>query len=93
MKIGTSIVMLNHDTRLYPHHIDDSKLYDFSAPAAEITRHPSDPKVWGLRNLTQEKWVSTGPDGTVKDVPPGRSVTLASGTKVNFGKNQAEIRY
>lgn len=87
-----AIVMLNHDTRLFPHHVDDQKLYDFSQPVAEVTRHPTDPRIWGLKNLSDEKWVCTTAEGTVKDVPPGRSVTLVVGTKIHFGKTEGAIR-
>lgn len=92
IRIGRGIVMLNHDTRLFPHHIDDQKPYDFSQAVAEVTSHPSDPRIWGLKNLGNEKWVSTMADGTVKDVEPGRSVTLSVGTKIHFGRSEGEIR-
>lgn len=92
IRIGRGIVMLNHDTRLFPHHVDDQKPYDFSRAVAEVTRHPSDPRVWGLKNVTNEKWVSTMTDGTVKDVDPGRSVTMGVGTKIHFGRSEGEIR-
>jgi serine/threonine protein kinase len=92
IRIGRNIVMLNHDTKLYPHHIDEAKLYDFSTSVAEVNRHPTDPKIWGLKNLSGEKWVCTIDEGAVKDVEPGRSVTLAVGTKINFGKTEGEIR-
>lgn len=92
IRIGRNIVMLNHDTRLFLHHVDDQKMYDFSKPVAEVTQHPKDPSIWGLQNLSDEKWVSTTADGTVKDVEPGRSVTLAVGTNINFGKTEGEIR-
>jgi hypothetical protein len=87
-----TVVMLNHDARLFPHHTDDQRLYDFSAPVAEVTRHPTDERIWGLKNVAAEKWVSTMADGTVRDVPPGRSVTLAVGTKIHFGRTEGEIR-
>src|SRR5437763_503202 len=54
--IGKHIVMLNADTRLYPHHIDDYRMYDFSQPVAEMTQHPKDPNVWGIKNLSDEPW-------------------------------------
>jgi predicted RNA-binding Zn-ribbon protein involved in translation (DUF1610 family) len=92
IKIGDSIVMLNWDTKLYPHHIDTDKLYDFSIPVGEVNQHPQNPSIWGLRNLTDEKWVITTAEGDIKDVEPGRNVRLAVGTKVNFGKKEGEIR-
>jgi hypothetical protein len=85
--------MLNYDTKLYPHHIDDQRLYDFTQPVAAIAQHPKDPNTWGLKNLSKEKWVTTGSNSAVKDVEPERSVTLVSGTKITFGKVDGEIRF
>lgn len=93
IRIGKSVTMLNHDSRLYPHHLDDQKLYDFSQPIAEVTRHPKDPNLWGLKNLGSEKWVVALTDGSFKDVEPGRSVALVPGTRINFGKVEGEIGY
>jgi DNA-binding helix-hairpin-helix protein with protein kinase domain len=92
IRIGKSVVMLNHDTKLYPHHVDDGRLYDFSAPVAAVAVHPANPNVWGLKNLSQDKWFITSADGSVKDVALERSVTLAVGTKIQFGKIEGEIR-
>ncbi len=92
LRVGDAVVMLNYNTRLYPHHVDPDKAYDFSVPVAEVTRHPTNPNIWGLRNLTLEKWVITLSDGTIKDVEPGRSMTMAPGVKINFGKREGEIR-
>ncbi len=92
IRIEDAIVMLNWDTKLYPHHVDTDRLYDFSHPVAEVNQHPTDPSIWGLRNLSKEKWVITTDDGAILDVEPGRNVRLAVGTKINFGKKEGEIR-
>jgi DNA-binding helix-hairpin-helix protein with protein kinase domain len=92
IRVDDKIIMLNHDTKLYPHHVDPDRMYDFTDPVAEVTQHPQDPSIWGLRNLGDEKWVVTGADGSIKDVEVGRSVTLAVGLRVNFGKAEGEIR-
>ncbi len=92
IRIDDAIVMLNWDTKLYPHHIDNGHLYDFSKPVAEVNQHPADPSIWGLRNLDDEKWVITTIDKEILDVEPGRNVRLAVGTKINFGKKEGEIR-
>jgi serine/threonine protein kinase len=93
IRIGKAIVMLSADSKLYPHHMEDGRAYDFSTAVAEVVRHPTDPNVWGLKNLGSEKWVTTLPNGTLNDVEPGRSARLATGTKINFGKVEGEIRY
>ncbi len=92
VRIGKNTIMLNHDTQLYPHHIDDQKMWDFATPVAAIVQKPDDPKVWGLKNLSGDKWVITTVDGKMKDVVPGQSVTLASDTKINFGHLEGTIR-
>ena len=67
-------------------------MYDFSAPVAEVATHPSRPGVWGLKNLSASKWVITTADGAVRDVEPGRSVSLAVGTRIQFGRSEGEIK-
>jgi serine/threonine protein kinase len=91
IRVGRSVVMLNHDTRLFPHHVDDQRLYDFSRPVATVSRHPTDPSIWGLQNVSPEKWVINAADG-VRDVAPGRNVTLVPGVKINFGRAEGEVR-
>ncbi|HEX2568552.1 MAG TPA: serine/threonine protein kinase [Polyangia bacterium] len=92
LRVGRHLVMLNHDTRLYPHHLRDDRLYDFSAPLAEVTRHPTDPGRWGIKNLSNDAWNLVLADGTQKPVEPGRSLPLVSGSKVKFGAVEGEIR-
>lgn len=93
IRIDKSVILLNNDTKLYPHHIDPQRLFDFTAPIAEIAANPANPSQWGLRNLSAEKWVMTAVDGSIKDVEPGRSAALAVGIKINFGKLVGEVRY
>ena len=92
LQTGRQIIMLNHDTRLFPHHIDEKKSHDFSEPWAAVQKHPTDSRIWGLKNLSPEKWVCTLADGSIKDVESGRSVTLAVGTTIHFGNTKAEIK-
>ena len=86
------VTMLNHDTKLFSHHIDDKKKYDFSAPVAEVTRNPKNPNLWGLRNLSGDKWVVTTADNKIIEIEPGKNVKLGVGTKINFSTEQGEIR-
>ena len=92
LRLERHVVMLNHDTQLFPHHLDQQRRYDLSQPWAAVQRHPQNPNVWGLKNLSPAKWVMTAPDGAIRDVEPGRSVSLAAGVKVNFGSVEGEIR-
>ena len=92
IRIGKSVVMLNYNTQLFPHHIDDARMYDFSKPVATVMEHPTQKGIWGLKNLSTDRWVVTTPDGAVKDVELERSVTLVKDTKIHFGKSEGIIR-
>ena len=85
--------MLNADTKLYPHHLDNHRAFDFSQPLAEVSPHPRDPSVFGLKNLTVQNWTLTNNKGEISNVEPGRSALLANGSKINFGALEGEIRY
>jgi DNA-binding helix-hairpin-helix protein with protein kinase domain len=93
LRILKSILMLNHDTQLFPHHVDDEKKYDFTRPLGSVSRHPTDPNIWGLKNLSLHNWSATNTKGEVSDVWPGRSVTLAVGTRINFGQVEGEVEF
>ncbi len=59
---------------------------------ADISRHPQDPAVIGLRNLARQKWKVQLPDGTSREVEPQRSVRLAAGTRITFIGYSAEVQ-
>jgi hypothetical protein len=88
---GQSFVCLNMDTVLYPHHLGNS--YVFNRKVAEVSRHPNDPAIWGLRNLTQDNWTVTRPDGTLLDVPASKNITLIPGTIIQFGSVKGTVVY
>ena len=90
---GKDVVLLNHDTLLYPHHLDAACSYNFDAPVAEVTQHPQNPRVWGLRNHSEEKWTAQNAAGEVNDVEPGKTVTLSSGLRIQFGSREGEVRF
>jgi serine/threonine protein kinase len=62
IKIGNrsqnnNIILLNYDTKLFAHHIDNCARISFDNPIAEVTQNKLDPGVWGLKNLSRDKWV------------------------------------
>jgi|JI10StandDraft_1071094.scaffolds.fasta_scaffold15764_3 serine/threonine protein kinase len=89
MRVDDHVIVLSRDAKLRGHHLGSS---DDAAPVADISQHPTNPGQLGLRNLTATAWTLTRPDGTVVDVPPGRSAAIASGNKINFGTVTGEIR-
>ncbi|GHO82274.1 protein kinase domain-containing protein [Dictyobacter formicarum] len=93
LRLDNHIVMLNHDTVLYPHHIDRKRKWNFSQPVAQVNQHPLNPQMWGLKNLSNEKWILTKVDGSKQEVEQGRNAPLIAGSKINFGDGEGEIRY
>ena len=92
LRIKQHIVVLNRDSKLYAHHIDDARRFDFSHSVAVLIQNPQNPSIWGLTNLSESLWIATFPNASVRHVEPGRSVALARGLKINFGKVEGEIR-
>lgn len=94
IRINKNVIMLNYNTQLFPHHIDSQKSFnpDPSQAIAEVNQHPTNRNIWGLKNLSTNKWVCTTTNSTIKEIEPGRSVTMAVGTKINFGTDEGEIR-
>jgi len=93
VKVNKRTVMLNRDTKLFPHHTDADKRYDFSSPTAEVTRNPHDTRIWGLTNLSTVPWSAVTPDGDAKEVKTGRSIKISPGLTINFGNLSGQIVY
>ena len=91
LQIGKLAIVLNSDTRLAAHHLEDHSDFDAIAPVAEVTRHPTNRHILGLKNLSDGRWVATTAEGAVKDVEPGKSIVLAKGTRIAFGRLTGEI--
>jgi hypothetical protein len=88
----TQIIMLNHNTQLLNYHIKQSQTtYDTTAVIAKIVQHPQKPNIWGLKNLSSEQWTMTDKNNQLKTINPDQSITLAMGTKINFGQTEGQI--
>jgi eukaryotic-like serine/threonine-protein kinase len=82
LRFGRHLVVLNHDTQLYAHHL--RRNYDLTTAVAEVARHPTDPTIWGLRNLTDRPWIVTLPGRDPTELAPSRSVTLVVGLEITI---------
>jgi hypothetical protein len=90
LRLGNRLVILNQDTRLYPHHLNAGRQYDFSAPAAAMVENPGRPGQWGLRNLTQRSWAISS-SYAAGHLDPGRTVALSANIRIDFGGTAGEI--
>ena len=92
LELERKTVYLNSDTRIYPWHVRRDPSFDFSRPVGEVGQNPQHPRLCGLRNTSETPWVATFPDGTLRDVPPERSVRLSPGVRINFGESEGVLR-
>lgn len=92
IKIDNQIIMLNYDTKLYDCQLDKHSSYEFDTPVAEVVRHPSNPNIWGLKNLTGHDIFAEMPGAAVTTVPNGKSTTLANDLTINFGKAKGVVK-
>jgi RsiW-degrading membrane proteinase PrsW (M82 family) len=58
---------------------------------AEVTRHPADPAVLGLRNTSTVSWTAWTPNGESREIPGGKTIRLSPGTTIQFGNVRGEI--
>jgi DNA-binding helix-hairpin-helix protein with protein kinase domain len=92
VRLGKAVVVLRPGKQLFPHHLDPRRFYDFSAPLAEVTRHPANPAVLGLQNLSAASWTYQAPGQEPRAVERGKNCRLADEATINFGAVAGEVR-
>jgi hypothetical protein len=83
-------VLLNRKTKLFQRHIQATTKTP-NRLIGEIVQNPQNPKVWGIRNLTEKAWTAKFPDGSLKPVEPQRAAPLKLGLKLSIGGTEVEI--
>lgn len=91
IRIGDSVVLLNRTTRLFGRHLGFHG-EEADGAVAEVVPHPTRSDVFGLRNLTTEKWTLTAPDESKAEVPPGKAAPIVNGNRIGFGRRTGEVR-
>ena len=81
--LGQRAIVLNPETIIYAHHFYQD--FDFDTEIARVIRHPQDPNKWGVQNRSTKSWQVTTLEGSSRVVAPGKSMTLLTGTVIDFG--------
>jgi eukaryotic-like serine/threonine-protein kinase len=85
------VVMLNPDTKLFAHHIESGRGFDFSKPVAEVRFNP-ERQEFGLLNCTTYPWMGTNSKSSKSiEILPGESVQIKPETRIHFGRLEGEI--
>lgn len=89
---GGHYVVLSDGTELLKRHITLLPPEDAEREVlGRVTRHPDDPNLWGIKNLTAAPWDATLPDGRTIAIPPQKAIPLNPGIKFRIEGKEAEI--
>ncbi|MCK8061363.1 MULTISPECIES: serine/threonine protein kinase [unclassified Fusibacter] len=92
MRVGSAVVMLNFNTKLYAHQLIEKQEIDFKHILGMVTKHPTQVGVWGLKNMSSDTWQVTTKTGRLQSVPHGKSCTLDDGIQIQMGQISAQIK-
>jgi DNA-binding helix-hairpin-helix protein with protein kinase domain len=91
-RIPAHLKFNKHDVPIYPgvelyacQTIADNE--DFRTKTADIVTNAKDPKVLGLRNLSDSVWTVTGTDGIPQAKGKNAVIKIANGVLIDFGHN------
>ena len=87
--VGKNRVLLNREAKLYSHDIYGD--YDMNTVVGEVVQNPSNPKLWGVKNLSRDNWTYIRADKQQIPVAVGRSAAIAKDAKICFGQLTGEF--
>ena len=73
---GKNRILLSEGTKIYN---DDLKT------TAEVVRNKVNPGLWGLKNLTDDAWSCTLPNGQEKEIQSGSAAPIFKDTAITIG--------
>jgi len=91
LHIGVTRTRLTDDTDVTVREIPSLRAPMADGVVAEVRRHPTDPGVLVLRNLSTATWEAVMPNGTIRAVGPAGTVRLLGGTRLDFGSQAGAI--
>jgi DNA-binding helix-hairpin-helix protein with protein kinase domain len=91
MRLDGQLIHLFPNTRLFAHHTELDRGYDFETEIASVIQNRTGPDQWGLRNLSARSWRVTLPDRSTQTIDPQRTIALLHGTWIDFGTRCGEI--
>jgi RsiW-degrading membrane proteinase PrsW (M82 family) len=91
LQIGAVRTRLAEDTLVTIGDIPSLKARAPDGVAAEVRRHPTEPGLLVLRNLSSATWEAVLPDGSVRDVEPAQTIRLVGNTRLDFGTQHGAI--
>lgn len=92
IKIGSRILLLNHDTLVTRGQVESENFMDYETPYLKVEIHPRHPEIWGLKNLSEDVWRYEGKDGQIKELTKDGIVPIKDGLEIYMGEKQCAVR-
>ena len=91
LRLGSRVIPLTAGTQLFTSDIPSLKATASNGVVATVNSRSSDELLLELTNLGDRAWWATDIQGDLKMVEPETTLTLAVGTKIEFGEIDGEI--
>lgn len=91
LHIKRQVISLTNGTCLTGVEIPGLEAKGSDGVVARVNTNPNDPRILGLQNCSHRVWNVTLADGEQKQIESGRSIKLATGTKIKFGSIEGQI--
>ena len=91
LKLGSRVIRLSAGTQLFNSDIPSLTAAASNGLVAIVTSRSRNELSLGLTNLCDRAWWATDIQGDIKMVEPESTLTLALGTKIEFGEIDGEI--
>jgi DNA-binding helix-hairpin-helix protein with protein kinase domain len=89
---GIHYLTLSEGTKILKRHLSTPWQEEESdIPLGEVTRHPQQPGVWGIRNLSPQSWKAIPAGGEPVEIPPQKAVPLNPGFRIIIEGSEVEI--
>lgn len=92
LEIGSARIPATVGARLWERQAPGALSARGDGVVAEVTAHPQDPALLGLKNLSQQAWAVTLVDGSRRELAAGRSIKLEAGMTLVIGELTAAVR-
>lgn len=89
---GKQCILLDKGAKVLRRHVNPAATEsEAGTELGEVVQHPSEPHIWGIKNLTGGSWNASLPDGTTRQYAPQKAVPLNAGIKLLLEGACAEI--
>ena len=86
LKIKSFEVNMFPKNKLYKCHTVDNRQDsdDYMTETGEVIQNKNDPRIWGIRNTSEDTWLMKTPDGMTKQIPPNFIIPIVADIEVTF---------